>query len=209
MNECQDGELDRLALRCHRDPQDSRSWDLLLRRLHRLLSVFVAKHAPIHGNLADLADLLQDALMRVHSGFPRTEFRGYASLQSYAMRVARNLLIDLHRRGKTRAVHEMSTLLPDEAEPQADPLEVLLAREETRMRHLRARLAARAIVTLEQPCRDRLSSWLIEGMTPAAYARAHGIPVSHIYVLLRRCLERLRRRISELDKPARSSRDEL
>lgn len=150
----------------------------LLRELDPALRALAARYARTP---ADRPDLHQEMVLAIWKGLPR--FRGESSLQTYAMRIARNTVID-HVRQRRITLAEM-----DLADLSATPLEMLEGRLD------RARVRA-AIEGLPPTLRDVLVLHL-GGHDYRQIAERTGLSRDNVGVRLTRARQRLRRRLAE------------
>jgi RNA polymerase sigma-70 factor (ECF subfamily) len=133
------------------------------------------------GGDGEVEDVVQETWLRALGQQPRDP----GALRGWLRRVARNLAIDVRRRGARRTKREQVA-----ARPEALPVvEDLLEREEARRRLVSALLA------LEAPSRDALLLRYYEGLSVPDVARRLDVPVETARTRLRRGLERLRSRL--------------
>jgi RNA polymerase sigma-70 factor, ECF subfamily len=131
------------------------------REFRQPLLSFISRRVP---NAAEADDVLQDVFLKVHRHL--SEVNDETRLASWLYQVARNTLIDRHRR--TRAMEELPESLPlaeDEAE--------VLAAE----RHIAGCLKA-TIEELPAPYRDALLLSELEGLPQRVVAERLGLSLS-------------------------------
>lgn len=157
--------------------QQSDSLHLMYRGHHGWLVQWLQRKL---GNSGDAADLAQDTYLRVATGrtMPEPE-----QARPYLVRIAGNLVIDLHRRRKLEAAYlEALAALPETVVP---PHEDTMAALQT--------LAAidRALARLPEKVRETFFLSQFDGLTYSAIAEALGIAVAtvrkHMLTATRAC----------------------
>src|SRR6476646_3922011 len=97
------GELDDLTLR--RAQQGERlALDALVERYHPMIHALVWRMACARGD-SHVADLVQDALVRVLQGLPRFDPAGPARLSTWILTIATRVVLNDRRRADPRTVH--------------------------------------------------------------------------------------------------------
>jgi RNA polymerase sigma-70 factor (ECF subfamily) len=161
------------------EAERERVYRSLVRRRQSALRALAARFAP---TAADREDLYQDMLLAIWKALPR--FRGEASLETYAQRVAHSTAID-HARRRRIVLPEV-----DLVDPAPGPEE-----------HLgRARAGARLRAAIERLPRMLRDVFLLhlEGHDYRTIARHTGLTESNVGARLTRARARLRRRLGRV-----------
>jgi RNA polymerase sigma-70 factor (ECF subfamily) len=143
----------------------------------------------------DAEDLVMDTFLRAWKGLPR--FKGYASLNTWVCRIARNIATDVLRRRRTQRAHlvdeeSLGTPLADTPDVVQSPADVIVGDREM------AGHVARALSELSEPHRQVLLLRHSDGLKYSEIAAALGISMGTVMSRLFNARKRLHEIVSRL-----------
>jgi RNA polymerase sigma-70 factor (ECF subfamily) len=137
------------------------------------------------GNVQQAEDLASEVLLRVLESLKGYRFRG-VPLTAWVFRIARNYLIDLHRRRQRRPQVSLYEGIPDTEDSPHAVAERSLAQSELRLALTRLTEEQRQVIILK----------FVEGMDNASVARVVGRSQGAVKSLQHRALVSLRKILS-------------
>ena len=160
------------------------SWDAFLTR-YRPMARALARS--ISGDSVDADDVVQEAFLALLTAWRKdpVRFEGHEHARNYLLRCVRNLAAEQRSR--------RSRVRPLEVEPSA------LVEPETERVRERQRFLADALLELSEEERDLVTRRYLRRETLASIAADSGVPVSTLHSREKALLERLARRLAQLD----------
>ena len=153
----------------------------------------------------EVEDLTQETLLRVVRGLPR--FRGEASLRTWALRIAGNVVIDQRRRSACRPAPP--PVVAPEADPAEGELELAPAPPDQLERTISADCLRGALATLSASYRQVFELHDLSGLTGAEIAELLDLPLATVKIRIHRARRRLRERCEAGCEVYRGDRGEV
>ena len=154
------------------------------------------------GSATEAEDLTQETLLRVYRALPR--FRGDASLETWALRIAENVVRDYHRHRASHPTERAKPLVESELTGPRD--NVRLSPEEELDGRLSAECVRDTLKALPDDYRKAVELHDFEGLENPEIAKILGLPLSTVKVRVHRGRRRLQSACRDNCEPYRDER---
>jgi RNA polymerase sigma factor (sigma-70 family) len=179
-----------IVRRCQSDPDDRGAFDAFYRTFYSYVRVYTRAFRLPHAPLSE-EDIIQEVFLKLMEHFPEIHFKNESHFLGYLKAVCEHYVVDMVRKYEKQTYEELTVEFEIAAPGDTPEQAAVRAERRERLMELIGRVPGH--------CQNLLRAFVDEGLSLVEIAQRESVPLGTIYPRFSRCVQELRRRLTETD----------